>query len=141
MGHTRSGASGAGAAQVSAGDGATESTTGIGAAKPTAGEDATYSITGSGAVPQCVVGCGPPSERRRGETYLALWFVADATAHRMANGSWRHQDLRRLSRLRRAEHACSCSTPCAAISKDGFPLEFGTKGYQMRRPLSQTPTS
>ena len=50
MAHTRSGASGAGAAQVSAGDGATESTTGIGAAKPTAGEDATYSITESGAV-------------------------------------------------------------------------------------------
>ena len=31
---------------------------------------------------------------------LAPWCVADATAHRMANSSWRHQVLRRLSRLR-----------------------------------------
>ena len=47
---------------------------------------------------------------------FALWCVADATTHRMANCSWRHNALRRLSRLRRAEHACSSSSPCAAIS-------------------------
>ena len=70
----------------------------------------------------------------------ALWCVADATAHRMANCSWRHHDVRRLSRLRRAEHACSCSSPCAAVDNDGLPLWFGTKGYQGKATLvNQTP--
>ena len=58
----------------------------------------------------------------------ALWCVADTTAHQMANCS--HHDLKRLSRLRRAEHACLCSSPCAAISNDGLPLGLGTIGYE-----------
>ena len=51
----------------------------------------------------------------RGPWSVRSWHQrGEASGRCGASNDASHHDFRRLSRLRRAEHACSCSCPCAA---------------------------